>query len=50
MLDDANRAMTPLRPTVSTDKKNQALAPADATDKPNAVASAIDSPARSGRN
>ncbi len=50
MLDDANRAMTPLRPTVSTDKKNQALAPTDDANKPNAVASALDSPPRSGRN
>ncbi len=50
MLDDANRAMEPLRPTVSTDKKNQALAPADSANKSNAVASAVDSQARSGRN
>jgi penicillin-binding protein 1A len=53
MLDDANRAMTPLPPTVSNDRKNQAqgpeLSPVEAS-KGAAVASALDGPAAGRRN
>ncbi len=54
MMDDANRAMTPLPPTVSTNRRNQALAPipdaSPATAKGAALASALESQAFSGRN
>jgi penicillin-binding protein 1A len=50
MMDDANRAMTPLRPTVSTDRKNQAMAPGASPPKGDALASALEGQTFSGRN
>ena len=52
MMDDANRAMTPLPPTVSTARKNQALAPTPsaAPSKGDALASTLESQSFSGRN
>jgi penicillin-binding protein 1A len=46
MLDDANRALGPARPTVSTEKKKQAEAP----QKGDAFASALENRTFSGRN
>jgi hypothetical protein len=54
MMDDANRAMAPLRPTVSTDRKNQAEgslpSPSEAPQTAHALASALEGQAFSGRN
>jgi penicillin-binding protein 1A len=46
MMDDANRAMGPLRPTVSTNKKKQA----EAVQKGDALAAALEGHAFGGRN
>jgi hypothetical protein len=46
MMDDANRAMGPLRPTVSTSKKKQAEVPR----KGDALASALEGHAFGSRN
>jgi len=45
-MDDANRAMGPLRPTVSTSKKKQVEAPQDGK----ALASALEGHAFGSRN
>ncbi|MDO8875143.1 MAG: PBP1A family penicillin-binding protein [Pseudolabrys sp.] len=50
MLDDSNRAMVPLRPTVSTDRKNQALAPEAPAKTGEALASALESQTLGSRN
>jgi len=50
MMDDANRAMVPLRPTVSTDRKNQAMAPGASRPKGDALAAALEGRAFTGRN
>jgi penicillin-binding protein 1A len=46
MMDDANRALGPVRPTVSTEKKKQAAAP----QKGDALAAALEGRAFGGRN
>ena len=46
MMDDANRAMGPLRPTVSTNKKKQA----EAVQKGDALAAALEGHAFGSRN
>jgi hypothetical protein len=54
MMDDANRAMAPLRPTVSSDRKNQAqgplTSPSETPQKGHALASALEGQAFGGRN
>jgi penicillin-binding protein 1A len=54
MMDDANRAMAPLRPTVSSDRKNQAQgplpSPSETPQKGHALASALEGQAFGGRN
>jgi penicillin-binding protein 1A len=58
MMDDANRAMAPLRPTVSTDRKNQAqgapiepsIGPSAASKTGDALASALEGHAFGTRN
>jgi len=46
MMDDANRAMGPLRPTVSSEKKKQA----EAAGKGDALAASLDGRAFGSRN
>ena len=46
MMDDANRALGPVQPTVSTEKKKQAAAP----QKGDALAVALEERAFGGRN
>jgi penicillin-binding protein 1A len=54
MMDDANRAMAPLRPTVSTDRKNQAQgplpSPPETPQTGHALASALEGQNLGGRN
>ena len=50
MMDDANRAMTPLRPTVSTDRKKQALAAPEVAAKTDALASSLEGQSFGSRN